>query len=151
VNVIERIQSRVVVDANGCHIFQGALDCGYGRIGLGSKAEGIGYTHRIMYVAANGPIPTGLHIDHLCRNRACCNPTHLEAVTQDENNRRAHVANWTDTRGVSRTCGSSRNPWKAEITAHGRRVYLGVFPTREAATEARRAAELRMYGEPVRP
>ncbi|MFJ4777405.1 HNH endonuclease signature motif containing protein [Streptomyces sp. NPDC088762] len=43
------------------------------------------YTHRIMYEQAKGPIPEGLQIDHLCRNRACANPEHLEAVTQKEN------------------------------------------------------------------
>jgi len=41
--------------------------------------------HRIAYQLANGPIPEGLTIDHLCRNRACCNPAHLEAVLQRTN------------------------------------------------------------------
>lgn len=37
--------------------------------------------HRAAYEAAVGPIPDGLVIDHLCRNRLCCNPEHLEPVT----------------------------------------------------------------------
>jgi hypothetical protein len=45
--------------------------------------------HRLAYEEAYGPIPAGLHIDHLCRVRNCINPEHLEAVTQAENNRRA--------------------------------------------------------------
>jgi hypothetical protein len=41
--------------------------------------------HRIAYTLEHGPIPDGLTIDHLCRNRRCCNPAHLEAVTEREN------------------------------------------------------------------
>ena len=47
-----------------------------------------GYLHRLSYEHFIGPIPDGLEIDHLCRNRGCCNPLHLEAVTHAENMRR---------------------------------------------------------------
>src|SRR5690606_7471316 len=50
------------------------------------------YVHRVTYEAFVGPIPEGLEVDHLCRNRACCNPEHLEPVTRSENRRRA----WRD-------------------------------------------------------
>ena len=49
----------------------------YRRVGLAA--------HRIMYEAEHGTIPKGLQIDHLCRNRWCCNPAHMEAVTSREN------------------------------------------------------------------
>ena len=44
--------------------------------------------HRFAYELANGPIPGGLSLDHLCRNPGCVNPAHLEPVTHAENMRR---------------------------------------------------------------
>jgi hypothetical protein len=58
--------------------------------GYGAFADG--YTtvlaHRFAYELLVGPIPEGLHIDHLCRNRACVNPAHMEPVSTAENTRR---------------------------------------------------------------
>lgn len=46
------------------------------------------YTHILQWQSVNGPVPEGLELDHLCRNRACGEVTHLEAVTHAENVRR---------------------------------------------------------------
>lgn len=48
------------------------------------------YVHRLAYEINKGPIPKGLTIDHLCFNKLCIDPNHLEAVTAEENNQRAY-------------------------------------------------------------
>jgi hypothetical protein len=51
--------------------------------------------HRVFYEHHVGPIPAGLHLDHLCRVRACVNPKHMEPVTHAENNRRGAATKLT--------------------------------------------------------
>ena len=60
---------------------------GYGLIEFNGKMI---YTHRFIYEYLHGPIPAELEIDHLCSNRACANPKHLEAVLHTENIRRGN-------------------------------------------------------------
>lgn len=48
--------------------------------------------HRVAYERANGPIAPGLEVDHLCRVRACTEPTHLELARRDEQERRKSMA-----------------------------------------------------------
>jgi hypothetical protein len=80
---------RFVEVPSGCWEWQGSRDsAGYGR-------GGGGFVHRVAYEKAVGPIPDGLDIDHLCRNRGCGNPNHLEPVTHYENCRRGSQANQT--------------------------------------------------------
>lgn len=57
--------------------------------------------HRFAYELLVGPIPEGLVIDHLCRNRRCVNPAHLEPVTAEENWRRGDAPSAISARGAA--------------------------------------------------
>lgn len=88
---LARFRSKYVQNINGCWEWQGfRMRLGYGQ--FGGKSAGkhrMLYAHRVSWTWANGPIPDGLTLDHLCRNPCCVNPAHLEPVTNAENARRA--------------------------------------------------------------
>jgi len=93
--------------------------------------------HRAAWLLLCGPIPSHLHVDHLCRVRDCVNPAHLEPVTQAENTRRAKalithcprghafdsIVRNGRKRGVCRSCRTCRRERMREYrAAHGDRV-----------------------------
>ena len=75
-----RFEQFIDVQASGCWFWNGFIRSnGYAAFWTGSRKV---YAHRYAFEIFIGPIPIGQDIDHLCRNRRCVNPTHLEPVTR---------------------------------------------------------------------
>ena len=142
----KRFWAKVQV-SDGCWEWMGSLVDGYGTFRYDPEGDEDYYhnsraqagksrntkaikAHRYSYYLARGVWPmSGLHIDHLCRNRKCVNPEHLEQVTQAENNRRN--PNWAgNLRGQdSPTTGTKRpQSWyhnKFHVKGHSRDTMAG--------------------------
>ncbi len=96
-----------MMDDRGCWEWAGSLSSGgYATFFLGRNKYDFG--HRVSYRIHKGDIPQGLHIDHLCRNRSCVNPAHLEAVTQRVNNFRSDSPT---TRNLQKTTCPNGHPY----------------------------------------
>ena len=81
--VVPKILSKIEITKTGCWEWLKCLSkAGYGQIRTNGKVQ---YVHRIMFEAYHGMICPDMEIDHLCRNRKCCNPLHLEQVTRRTN------------------------------------------------------------------
>lgn len=92
---LAKLAKRSRVTDGGCLEWTGARNLGYGVVWDGKRTTTV---HRIAWRAANGEVPNGFELDHLCRNRACWNISHLEVVSHAENVRRG-MSRWPVARG----------------------------------------------------
>lgn len=86
-DLAERLWSRVR-KTPACWLWTGRVETsGYGRIQAAGTRRRF-FVHRLAYELLVGPIPVGMTIDHLCMERTCVNPAHMEVVTRAENTAR---------------------------------------------------------------
>lgn len=124
--LLERLMALVSMEPmSGCWLWLGATRGGYGRIKMGGRKGEFVSAHRLSYELHVGPIPEGLQLDHLCRNRTCVNPHHLEPVTLQENLRRGEGLGKHQSRRTHCPLG---HPYDATNTVMNKRA--GRTPTR---------------------
>lgn len=78
----DRLTKSMVIDQNGCWVWQLKKHNGYGKVTYLGRTH---RAHRLMWQCDRGEIADGLVLNHKCRNRACINPDHLEPITNKEN------------------------------------------------------------------
>lgn len=122
--LLHRIDDVVsVVPITGCWLWMGVIaPSGYAQTSAWDGTRNIGIrAHRVTYTEAKGPIADGMQIDHLCRNRWCVNPAHLEQVTQQENVSRGIGATATNGRKTHCNAGHPLSGDNLAIEASGAR------------------------------
>jgi len=89
---VERFVAKITFLDDGCWLWSAKrTPNGYGQFWVGGHDGTLVYAHRWSYEFFKGPIPAWAELDHLCRNRLCASPWHLEAVTHRVNVQRGAV------------------------------------------------------------
>ena len=120
--------------SDGCWIWTRNTDGkGYGQFYPTTKGV---RAHRFAYECANGPLPSDVLLDHICRNKVCVNPAHLRPVTHAENMQKLPMRakdNSSGYRGVS--YDERYGCWYVRVTVQGKTHWRGYFSTPEEAGE----------------
>jgi hypothetical protein len=143
----ERFWAKVAI-TDTCWNWTATTDTrGYGQLWVDGRFE---RAHRYSYELLVGPVPQGLELDHLCQNKGCVRPAHLEPVTHKLNTQRG-IANRTSRRGMDHhNRRKTHCPQGHEYTPENTKWYRGGRACRACAREAMRQWRARERGFLVR-
>lgn len=136
---LKRFWPKIRVTPFGCWAWTASQNCdGYGSFWCEGKLK---LAHRAAYEHFVGPIPDGLQTDHLCRNRACANPVHLEVVTSRVNTLRGIGV-------AAKNAGKGHCKWGHEFTNANTHAFRGDRrPGRKCRTCDRLSARKRYHAK----
>lgn len=130
-------------NSDGCRVWTGSKnDRGYGKMWAIDEYK---YAHRYSWERVNGPIPNGMHIDHICRNRACVEVSHLRLATNKQNHENLSGARSDSRSGIrGAVWNSQKGKYVAQVWHNGKRHHLGFFddPVEAGQVAAAKRAEL---------
>lgn len=116
---------------------------GYGQISVEGRML---RTHRFAWEVANGPIPEGMEIDHVCHNRSCINAAHLRPVTRQQNCQNRGGNDPDRKYDLPRNVKPNRNQFEVQIGKDERKFYGGIFPTVHQAEAAATILRAELFG-----
>lgn len=127
----ERFWSKV--DKSGdCWVWTAAANNGYGIFRINGRNS---VAHRVSYTWANGPIPDGYEVDHMCFNRSCVNPSYLRLLNHIENGQNRTSANSNSKSGV-RGVYWAQGQWLARAVINRVTYEVGRFSDLKEAERA---------------
>ena len=122
----------------------GKNNMGYGKISIGGGATM--YAHRYAWERANGPIPEGTEIDHICHTPLCCNPDHLRLADRSENTSYLKGATARSQSGY-RNVYPQAGKWQVQIRHKGVVHHFGTFDTPEEASSVANKERKKLHGK----
>lgn len=151
--ILRKLSAQIKIEENGCWLWTGCVNkYGYGVINIKNKSYRI---HRLMYLIVTGFVNDDLDLDHtchkpvscpggiMCQHRRCCNPSHLDPVTNIENLHRGHGNSASLVARKSRQCCKNGHLYTAENTAISNGARVCRKCQRERAEQKRRMAGAR--------
>lgn len=95
-HVVKRVLAKVAMGPRGCHISTySTASHGYAQVGWHEDGKRVmTLCHRVIWIWFRGEIPTGMTVDHMCKNRRCIRLQHLRVISNFENARRTSGRDW---------------------------------------------------------